>query len=56
MTRHTELKCWTDREKLLQLELHLTNKAEQAYEVLPEEAKATFDKAVESLKKRLRPV
>ena len=56
MTWHAELERWTDREKLLQLELHLTNKAEQVYEVLPEEVKATSDKAVESLKKRLRPV
>ena len=43
MTRHTKLEHWTDQE------------AEQVYEVLPEEAKAIFDKAVESLKK-LHPV
>ena len=33
-----------------------TGKAEQVYEVLSEEAKATFDKAVSSLKQRLCPV
>ncbi len=54
--RHAELERWTEREKLLQLELHLTGRAEQIYEVLPLDARTTFQKATDSLKQRLRPV
>ena len=50
---YAELEKWTDREKLLQLELHLGGRAEKLYEVLPEEEKADFCKALGS---RLRPV
>ena len=56
LLRHAELEKWTEREKLLQLELHLTNRAEQLYEVLPAESKTEFSKAVEALGKRLQPV
>ena len=50
------LEKWTEREKLLQLELHLSGRAEQLYEVLPAEDKAGFSKAVEALGPRLQPV
>ena len=50
------LEQWTERQKLLQLELYLSGRAQQVYKVLPTSAKDTFSKAVESLKKRLQPV
>jgi len=50
------LEKWTEREKLLQLELHLRGRAEQLYEFLPAEDKAVFSKAVEALGPRLQPV
>ena len=56
LSRHAELEKWTDREKLLQLEIHLAGRAEQIYEVLTSESKATFPKAVDALKQRLHPV
>jgi len=56
LLRHAELEKWTEREKLLQLELHLSGQAEQLYEVLPAEDKAVFSKAVEALGPRLQPV
>ena len=56
LLQHAELEHWTDREKLLQLELHLSGRAEQIYELLPAEAQATFSAAVESLRQRLHPV
>ena len=56
LLRHAELEKWTEREKLLQLELHLSGRAEQLYEVLPVEEKASFAKVVEALGRRLQPV
>ena len=53
LLRHTELEKWTEREKLLQLELHLVGRAEQVYKVLSEES---FSKAIDALKLRLQPV
>ena len=55
-THYAELEQWTERQKLLQLELYLSGRADQVYKVLPTSAKDTFSKAVESLKKRLQPV
>ena len=55
-SHYAELEQWTERQKLLQLELYLSGRAEQVYEVLPASAKDTFPRAVESLKKRLQPV
>ena len=52
---HAELKRWTEREKLLQLELHLVGRAELMYEVLPDKAKASFLTAVDALKQRFIP-
>ena len=46
----------TEQQKLLQLELYLTGRVEQVYEVLPASAKDTFSAAIESLKQRLQPV
>ena len=56
LLRHAELEKWTEREKLLQLELHLSGRAKQLYEVLPTEEKASFEKAVEALGRRLQLV
>ena len=56
LLRHAELERWTEREKLLQLELHLVGRAEQLYEVLPDKAKASFSTAVDAPKQRLHPV
>ena len=55
LQRHAELERWTEREKLLQLELHLVGRAEQVYEVLPDENKTTFTEVVDLLKQRLQP-
>ena len=54
-SHYAELEQWTERQKLLQLELYLSGRAEQVYEVLPASAKDTFPRAVESLKMRLQP-
>lgn len=56
LSRYAELESWTDRQKLLQLELHLVGRAEQTYELLPSESRDTFTKTVESLRKPLHPV
>ena len=56
LARHAELERWTKWEKLLQLELYLSGRAEQLYEVLPAEKKTSFSKAVEALGHRLQPV
>ncbi len=55
LKKHAELLQWSNREKLLQFELHLTGKAEHIYEVLPPEEKRTFLGAVEALGKRVQP-
>ena len=55
-SHYAELEQWTERQKLLQLVLYLSGRAEQVYEVLPASAKDTFSRAIESLKKRLQPV
>ena len=52
LEKHAELQAWTDREKLLQFELHLTGRAESTYEVLSTELKETYEK---SLMERLQP-
>jgi hypothetical protein len=53
--KHTELLHWSDRDQLLQFELHLTGKAERVYEVLPPEEKQTFASATEALGRRIQP-
>ena len=55
LEKHAELLHWSDREKLLQFELHLTGKVKSIYEVLPPEEKATFTLASEALGKRVQP-
>ena len=52
--RHAQLRQWTDRETLLQFELHLTGRAELLYEVLPSDAKLSIDAAVTALRDRLQ--
>ena len=39
LEKHAKLRSWTEREKLVQFELHLARRAEQLYEVLPSKAK-----------------
>ena len=51
LERHAELEQWSDREKLLQLELRLKGRAERLFEVLSEESKVSFQAAVDSLRK-----
>ena len=55
LEKYAELESWSDREKLVQLELRLKGRAERLYEVLPQESKISFSSALESLKKRLAP-
>ena len=47
---------WSDREKLLQLELRLKGRAERLFEVLSKESKSSFQAAVDGLRKQLAPV
>ncbi len=56
LERHAELERWSEREKLVQLELHLSGRAERLFDLLPPEVKAKFTSTVESLRKRLAPV
>ena len=46
LDKHAELEGWTDRQKLLQFELHLCGKVEWVYEVLPSEEKEKCDTAI----------
>ena len=55
LTKHAELQGWSEREKLLQFELHLVGRAEQIYEVLPGESKSSYAKATKALEDRLKP-
>ena len=55
LEKYAELESWSEREKLVQLELRLKGQAERLYKVLPTESKTSFSSAVESLKKRLTP-
>ena len=56
LERHAELEQWTDREKLVHLELRLKGRAERLFEILPDEVKRNYSSAVEGLRKRLTPV
>ena len=56
LERHAELERWSDREKLLQLELRLKGRAERLFEVLSKESKSSFQAAVDGLRKQLAPV
>ena len=42
LEKYAELEQWSDREKLLQLELHLKGRAEQLFNILPEESVCDF--------------
>ena len=53
LDKHAELEGWSDRQKLLQFQLHLCRKAERVYEVLPSEQKQRFETANSALKARL---
>jgi len=56
LEKHAELQCWTEREKLVQFELHLAGRAERVYEILPSQVKESYVKATEALQERLNPV
>ena len=45
LAKHAELLHWSPREKLLQFELHLPDKVERIYDVLPPDEKLTFNLA-----------
>jgi len=53
--KHSEIGRWSEREKLLQSELHLGGRAEAVYETLPADVKGSFSTAVEALRKRRQP-
>lgn len=53
--KYAELLHWSDRDRLLSFELHLTGKAKSIYEVLPPEDKLTFALAGEALGKCILP-
>ena len=55
LNKHAELRRWSQRDKLLQFELLLTDKAERIYEVLPEESKKDYATATKALGERLKP-
>ena len=56
LEKHAELERWSEREKLLQLELRLKGRAERLFEVLSKESKGSFQAVVDGLRKRLAPV
>ena len=55
LEKYAELETWSDKEKLVQLEIRLAGRDERLFEVLPKESKGSFNTAVDSLKKRLAP-
>ncbi len=56
LERYTELEQWDEWCKLVQFELHLSDRAERLYEVLPAEAKRKYTDAVGALRQWLHPV
>ena len=48
LEKYAELGTWSDREKLVQLEIHLAGQDERLFEVLPKEPKGSFNTAVDS--------
>ena len=56
LEKHAELQRLTDREKLVQFELHLAGCAERVYEVLPSTSKVSFKVATGALQNCLNPV
>ena len=55
LEKYAEFENWSEREKLVQPELHLKGQVERLFEVLPKESKSSFSSAVECLKKCLVP-
>ena len=53
LERYAELEQWSERKKLVQLELRLKGRAECLFEDISKESKSSFSCAVESLKKWL---
>ena len=56
LEKHAELEHWSERQKLLQFELHLVGRAEKIYNVLDKEYKKTYTSATKALRTRLCPV
>ena len=55
LEKYSEIGRWSEREKLLQFELHLVGRAEAVYETIPADVKGSFATAVEALRKSLQP-
>ena len=53
---YAELQQWSERDTLLQFELHLTGRAEELYDVLPEDVKQSSESAISALGDRLHPI
>ena len=47
---------WSEEHKLYQLKVHLERTVLQVFQMLPDESKRAYGKAIESLKKCFRPV
>ena len=56
MQRCAEVDCWSEKDQLLQFELHLSGRAEATYDVLPQEVKSNFKTAADALREHLQPV
>ena len=52
----THLAKWNDEQKLCQFKAHLEKTAQQVFEMMAADEKATYDKAVQALKQRFKPV
>ena len=56
LLRYAELQHWSERDTLLQFKLHLTGRAEELYDVLPEAVKRQSESEISALGERLRPI
>ena len=56
LQKHAELRGWTDRQTMVQFELHLSGRAESLYELLPSTTRESLDTAIQALCGRLYPV
>ena len=56
LRRYAELQQWSERDTLLQVELHLTGRAEELYDVLPEDVKQSLESDISALGDRLHAI
>ena len=54
--RYAQLEHWSSSERLAQLELHLSGRAEKLYELLSADCRHSFEAVIEALRKHLTPV